>query len=167
MTEPRTEASSPLASGPVDRTPDWSVVKAKLGFTIFLPESLPATTCLLSASGQLRDPLFGSNFVLTYLLEGQDAITFSQSQRSSSASPLSLRVQCSISSELTLVQQASSDSRTGQPVQICTGVRNTTEIVLSARGTDEALQRQFSALKPGVDWLPHAAISLDRQGAHK
>ncbi|GHO87784.1 hypothetical protein [Dictyobacter formicarum] len=151
--------------GPANDKPktvtDWNTVKQNLGFTIYLPKTLPAGTCLLSVSGSLRDPIFGSNFTITYVLPDQNAISFSQA-------PVRIKniaFQCNVS-------QASSSTTTGntgndtkasststaaaakEPIQLCNGIRDQTNIVFSARGSTATLQQFFQSLQPDVDWMP-------------
>src|SRR5260370_14218017 len=73
----RDEGASPTASATATSTPsgssltptatataqvstvtNWSQVEPKLGFTIYLPQTLPQNSCLVSASGTLHDPIF-------------------------------------------------------------------------------------------------------------
>ena len=135
---------------------DWKVVKANLGFTIFLPSTLPIGTCLTSASATLRDPIVGSNFTVGYLLPNHDAISLSEAPLRSQKSAA---FQCSISVNTPGTsggpKGGTPTATPGQdPVQLCTGGRDTTNIVFSARGKTDALQKFFLALQPNVNWLP-------------
>lgn len=132
---------------------NWAQVKPGLGFSVFLPATLPAGSCLVSASGTLHDPIFGSSFTIGYLLPDHSALSFSEA-------PLRSRntaFQCSPSSS-----SASSSAgggtptpRTQQvPVQLCSGAREKTNIVLSARGATASLEKLFQALQPDVNWIP-------------
>lgn len=160
-----TASSTPSAKtnslGPANGTPttitDWSLVKANLGFTIFLPATLPAGSCLLSASGTLRDPILGSNFTIIYLLPDNSSISLSQApQRSQNTA-----FQCSTSpttgpsgSTQKGGTPKPTESVAQAPVQLCSGVRDKTNIVFSARGTSQTLQVFFHNLQSGVDWMP-------------
>jgi hypothetical protein len=155
-------SSPPTGLGPADNTPktltDWNVVKANLGFTFYLPQNLPAGSCLLSVSSSLRDPVFGSNFTIDYVLPNHDALSFSQA-------PLRTQphtdFQCNVSQ-----QGASSTAATGTavvhatpattqaPVQLCSGIEDQTSIVFADRGSTSTLQQFFQSLKPNVDWQP-------------
>ncbi len=147
--------------GPANGTPvtltNWSVVQANLGFTVFLPPTLPAGTCLLSASGTLRHPVLGSNFVITYLLADHDSITFSQAPLTSKNTVF----QCSVAPDASVLNggaQAATPtaavSSKQDSIQLCSGARNTTDIVFSARGKTSALQQIFQSLQPNVSWIP-------------
>src|SRR6266516_3170840 len=73
-----TTATSPTTTptGPTTVT-DWSQIKPNLGFTVFLPAMLPRSSCLVSASGTLHDPIFGGNFIIGYLLPNSNTISLS------------------------------------------------------------------------------------------
>ncbi|HZO74271.1 MAG TPA: hypothetical protein VFB60_18865 [Ktedonobacteraceae bacterium] len=142
---------------PADGVPktitDWKVVKANLGFTVFLPATLPAGTCLTSAASTLRDPIIGSNFTIGYLLPNHDAISLSEAPLRSQKNAA---FQCSVSVNAPGVSGAPTPTTTaGQdPVQLCTGGRDMTDIVFSARGSTSNLQKFFLAMQPNINWLP-------------
>jgi len=155
---PGTTPTPAKSLDPADGVPktitDWNVVKANLGFTVYLPPTLPAGTCLTSASSTLRDPIIGSNFTIGYLLPNHDAISLSEAPLRSQKNAA---FQCSISANIPGVSGGSSTPTTtaGQaPIQLCTGGRDTTDIVFSARGSTSNLQKFFLALQPNLNWLP-------------
>ena len=133
---------------------DWNQVQSELGFTVYLPATLPAGTCLTSASGTIHDSILGGSFTIGYLLPDHSAITFSEA-------PVRLQnstFQCSVS-----IGSGSSPGKGAtpttpgtktQPLQVCTGVRDTTNIAFSAHGTTETLQQFFNKLQPNVVWVP-------------
>jgi hypothetical protein len=153
--------------GPADGKPrtitDWNIVKANLGFTLYLPETMPSGTCLLSVSSSLRDPVFGSNFTITYLLSNHSPISFSLAPvRNQHTSDF----QCNVSQQESS-STSNSDGKTGSvatatavaqskqsPLQLCTGVRDKTSIVFSAQGQTSELKQVFQNLQPNVDWMP-------------
>ena len=163
----RDQASSSVKSsgaqtglGAADNQPktltDWNVVKANLGFTLYLPQTLPAGTCLLSVSSSLRDPIFGSNFTIAYVLPNKDLLSFSQA-------PLSVQhtvFQCSVSQNeaataATGTAVAQTPTAVAQdPIQMCNGARDQTSIVFANRGTTSSLQQFLQNLQPNVDWMP-------------
>jgi hypothetical protein len=153
------KTASQSALGPANGTPtaisDWNVVKSNLGFTIFLPKTLPAGSCLLNAASSLRDPIFGSNFTITYVLPDQSSISFSQAPlRAQSAG-----FQCNISDNIATKGSGtpvagSTPTANADTVQLCNGARDQTDIVFSARGTTATLEQFFQALQPNVDWMP-------------
>ncbi|GLV58834.1 hypothetical protein KDH_56640 [Dictyobacter sp. S3.2.2.5] len=152
-------ASKATNLGPSDDKPkmitDWNTVKQNLGFTIYLPKTLPAGTCLLNVSGSLRDPIFGSNFTITYVLPDQNALSFSQAP----VRVKNVTFQCNVSqssSSTSNAKAASTPATSGSqvPIQLCNGVRDQTNIVFSARGSTTTLQQLFQNLQPDVDWTP-------------
>ncbi len=152
-----TATASPTHGGP--RTvSDWSQVEPNLGFTPYLPATLPRGTCLVSAQASIHDPIFGGNFFIGYLLPDHSSISLSEAPLNSQ----NTQFLCNPSSSAS--PQAQSTSKTGTPIpsasptqganQLCSGARNTTNIVLLARGTMDSLQKFFNALQPNVAWIP-------------
>ena len=154
-----TPATSLDPANGVPRTiTDWKVVKANLGFTVFLPSTFPAGTCLTSASGTLRDPIIGSNFTIGYLLSNHDAISLSEAPLRSQKNAA---FQCSLSANAAVAgtgagagTPTTTPTVAQDPIQLCTGGRDATNIVFSARGSTASLQKFFLALQPNIDWLP-------------
>ncbi|GCE27210.1 hypothetical protein KDA_26940 [Dictyobacter alpinus] len=156
---PRAQATNGQAStlGPADGKPktiaDWKTMKDNLGFDLYLPKNLPAGTCLLNVSGSLRDPIFGSNFTITYVLPNQDAISFSQA-------PVRIKnvaFQCTVSQDTNATARKNvtpTATAAKDPVQLCNGIHDKTNIVFSARGTTAYLQQFFQNLQANVDWTP-------------
>ena len=152
-----TATASPTASGP--RTiSDWLQVEPNLGFTVYLPATLPSGTCLVSAQATIHDPIFGGNFFIGYLLPNHNSISLSEA-------PLNgqdVQFQCNPSHGASPQAQttpksgtlAPSASPTQAPNQLCSGARNTTNIVLLAQGSLDSLQKFFNGLQPGVAWIP-------------
>jgi hypothetical protein len=142
------------SSGNPTTVTDWTQVRLKLGFVIYLPATLPTGSCLVSASGTVRDPILGSNFVIGYVLPDHSPITLSQApQRSQSAA-----FQCSPASDTGGTPPKTGTPKTApvaaDPTQFCSGVRGSTNIVFSSRGKTDTLQQFFNALQPDVDWIP-------------
>ena len=155
---PATKTTLGPATGTPTTVNDWNTVKDNLGFTVFLPKTLPTGSCLLNVSGSLRDPIFGSNFTITYVLPDQNSISLSQApSRAQSTS-----FQCSVSNPATGsgstakagTPVVATPTPVGDPIQLCNGVRDKTNIVFSARGTTSTLEQFFQALQPSVDWVP-------------
>ncbi len=130
---------------------DWKEVEPNLGFTVFLPPTLPQGSCLISASGTIHDPTFGGIFTIAYVLPNHDALSLSEAPLNSQTSTF----QCSPSSTATESKNSTpTPGPTAVPVQLCTGARNNTNIVLSARGTTPVLEQTFTSLQSGVTWVP-------------
>ena len=147
-----TDTVTPIAT-PKTLT-DWQQVEPNLGFSVFLPQTLPQGSCLISASGTIHDPTFGGIFTIGYVLPDHDAISLSEAPLASQSS----NFQCSPSSSTTSGKSSSTPTPgpTVDPVQLCTGARGNTNVVLSARGATSALEQLFSALQTNVAWVPVA-----------
>lgn len=152
-----TATTSPTSSGP--RTvSNWSQVEPNLGFTTYLPVTLPGGTCLVSAQATIHDPIFGGNFFIGYLLPDHSSISLSEAPLNSQ----NTQFQCNPSGSAS--PQAKTTPKTGSPVpatsptqapsQLCSGARDMTNIVLLARGSMDSLQKFFNALQPNVAWIP-------------
>lgn len=150
-----TAGATPVATGvtPVTIT-SWEQVQPQLGFSVYLPATLPVGSCLTSASGTIHDPIFGGSFTIGYLLADHSAVTFSEAPVRSPNSSL----QCSVSGSSRAVGKAATPTATAgattPPLQVCTGVRDSTNIVFSARGTTETLTQFFKNLQSNVTWVP-------------
>ena len=132
---------------------NWAEVKPDLGFSVFLPATLPAGSCLVSASGTFHDPIFGSSFTIGYLLSDHSALSFSEAPLHSQNTAF----QCSptSSSGSNSAGGGTPTPHTQQvPVQLCSGARAKTNIVLSARGATASLEKLFQSLQPDVNWIP-------------
>ncbi|MBO0790218.1 MAG: hypothetical protein J2P36_04635 [Ktedonobacteraceae bacterium] len=150
---PTTPAASSLP--PPNGTPttitDWSVFKANVGFTIYLPTTLPAGACLVSAFGTLRDPIMGGNFTIGYQLPNNDSISLSEAPLRSQGTAF----QCSVDTTQNTNTKKGTPTPTSQtPVQLCSGAHDKTNIVFSARGTTGDLQHFFDTLQTDVNWIP-------------
>jgi hypothetical protein len=152
QTTPRTPATT---------LTNWDIVKTDLAFTVYLPGSLPSGTCLMSASGTVHDPIFGSSFTIGYLLPTNDSINISEAP----VHMQNLTFQCNIEKASKIASNtvsntiasnniASATAAAKEPVQICTGVQKGTSIVLAARGTTDNLKTFFQNLQPNIDWVP-------------
>lgn len=133
---------------------NWQQFKAGLKFTIYLPATLPQGTCLISASGTLHDPVLGSSFTIGYLYPDHSSLSFSEAPVQSQNGAF----QCSISTDESTKTKGSTPTATVGPAQppqqLCSGVKEKTNIVFAARGTNETLQQFFQNLQPDVDWIP-------------
>ncbi len=138
---------------------DWTQVEPYLGFTVYLPPTLPPASCLTSASGTIHDPILGSSFTIGYLLPDHSSVSLSEAPLRSQNTTF----QCILSPTTTGASSRSSSKggsptattgKEGASMQVCTGAHDMTRIVFSARGTTEALQRFFTSLQPRVNWIP-------------
>jgi hypothetical protein len=159
-TSTATVTSATPTSTPQPRTiTNWSQVKPALGFTVYLPATLPQGTCLVSASGTLHDPIFGSSFTIGYLLPDHSALSLSEAPLRSQ----NPRFQCSPASTVSAGGGSARGTPTpahgsaAEPLQLCSGALKQTSIVFSARGKTAALEQLFHSLQPNVDWVPAAS----------
>ncbi len=136
---------------------DWSLVKANLGFTVYLPTTLPNNSCLVSAQATIHDPIFGGSFTIGYLLPDHTPLSFSEAPLKSQNTSF----QCSATGSTTTPTAGGTPSKatptptpTPNSSQLCSGAKNTTNIVLSGPGTSAHLQQIFTSLQPNINWIP-------------
>lgn len=150
---------TPVASAGTPSTiNDWSVVKANLGFTVYLPVNLVRGTCLISAQATIHDPIFGGSFTIGYLLPNNTSLSISEA-------PLKSQNTSFLCSPLeTPTPKAGGKTPTSGTVtanpspapmnQLCSGAKEKTNIVISGPGTTNQLQQIFTSLQPNVNWIP-------------
>lgn len=129
---------------------DWNTVQTGLGFTVYLPASLPGGTCLVSAQATIHDPTLGGNFLIGYLLPDHTALAISEA-------PLitqNTSFQCNTSDSSTQTSASGTATASATPVQYCSGAKASTSIVLSAQRSIEYLQQLFTNLQPNISWIP-------------
>lgn len=138
---------------------DWSEVEANLGFTVYLPSKLPKGTCLVNAQATIHDPIIGGSFTIAYLLPDHSALSLSEAPVVSQNTIF----QCNPSNGATSQANATPKAGTpapnpsatqGAPLLLCSGARDTTNIVMSARGSTAYLQQLFNNLQPNLTWIP-------------
>ncbi len=160
-----TVTASPTATGvPATVTPttltDWAKVKPNLGFTVFLPPTLPRNSCLVSAAGTLHDPIFGGSFTIGYLLPNHSPLSLAEAPLRSQNPEFQCSPSTSATPRATPTTQGGTPaatltvSPTQAPTQLCSGARDTTNIVFSAQGSSGNLKQFFDTLKPDIDWVP-------------
>ncbi|HEU5438672.1 MAG TPA: hypothetical protein VFU88_05235 [Ktedonobacterales bacterium] len=117
---------------------DWTQVKSQLGFTLYLPPSLPKGSCLALAGGSIHDPIYGAHVSLTWdVAPDMQPLSFSEApKRGADAQP-----QC---------QASAQDAK----VAVCLGTIANTSITVVARKAPADLQAIYATLKPNVEWLP-------------
>ena len=154
-----TSVSGTLTPGPgtPQTVTDWSLVKANLGFTVYLPTSLPNDSCLVSAQATIHDPIFGGSFTIGYLLPDHTSLSFSEAPLKSQNTTF----QCNTTTNATTPTTGGTTGKAtpgSTPAtassQLCSGAKSTTNIVLSGPGTTDHLQQVFSALQPDINWIP-------------
>lgn len=145
---------------------DWNAVKGQLGFTPYLPTTLPRGTCLALAGGTIHDPVLGAQFRITYVLPGSAPLSFSEApKRPASAGGLGSKLQCSQAIQPTGGAQGgtpiagATPSPTPATVTVCLGAQGRTSITIAAAQSGDAITRMFNALQPSADWLPSTTPS--------
>lgn len=116
----------------------WNDVKGQLGFTIYLPATLPKGSCLVLAGGTIHDPIYGGHVSITYDVPTTGPISFSEAPKRAN---LGDALQCTPSSQ---------DAKT----TICLGTLANTSITIASRQSTADLQALFKTLKPDVSWEP-------------
>src|SRR6266487_3848489 len=138
---------------------DWSEVEAGLGFTVYLPSMLPRGTCLVNAQATIHDPIIGGSFTIGYLLPDHSALSLSEAPLISQ----NIAFQCNPSSGAKPQTNATPKAGTPTPAPgstqrvpllLCSGAKDTTNIVMSARGSTDQLQQIFNNLQPHITWIP-------------
>ncbi len=122
---------------------NWDDVKDQLGFTPYLPESMPEGTCLALAGGSIHNPIYGGQFSITYVLPKIGPVSFSEAPLHQG---MSNKTQCI---------QSAQDSKT----MICVGAISNTSITIASRQTEADIQAMFGTLKSNVAWVPAGTSS--------
>lgn len=153
-----TASATPSGSPTPSTLTDWSQIAPLLGFTVYLPTTLPNNSCLVSASGTVNDPIFGGSFIIGYLLPDKSPLSFSEAPSRSNNIDFQCTSTKSGSTNTTPTPGAGTPAAHASPTQIpillCTGVKNTTNIVFSSRGNETVLKKTFDTLQPNITWVP-------------
>jgi hypothetical protein len=152
-------ATVPLTPGTPRTITSWSEVEAGLGFTPYLPATLPAGSCLVNAQATIHDPIIGGSFTIGYLLPDHSAFTLSQAPRISQSTTFQCNPSNGVAPQASITPKAGSpvasqSATPAAPLLLCSGVKDATNIVMSARGSSEHLQQIFNNLQPNIAWIP-------------
>ena len=123
---------------------NWDDVKGQLGFTPYLPPTLPKGSCLVLAGGTIHDPIYGGHVSITYDVPNTGPISFSEAPKRAN---LGDKLQCTSSTQ---------DSKT----TICLGTIADTSITVASRQSSNDLTTLFKSLKPNVTWVPSNTSKL-------
>jgi hypothetical protein len=148
-----------VAPGTPRTITDWSEVEAGLGFAVYLPATLPRGTCLVNAQATIHDPIIGGSFTIGYLLPDHSALSLSEAPLISQNTAF----QCNPSNGS--MPQANNTSKAVIPtvspsttkevsLLLCSGAKDTTNVVMSARGSSDRLQQLFQNLQSNISWIP-------------
>lgn len=121
----------------------WSKVKGELGFTPYLPPTLPKGTCLDLVGGAIHDPIFGGHLSITWVLpNGGGPISFSEAPKrgNTAATP-----------------QCAQTSQTSQATTVCIGVAGDTSVTIASHLSQSEIKSYFSQLKSAANWEPASA----------
>ena len=138
----------------------WDSVKGALGFTPYLPTTLPKGSCLDLVGGSIHDPVFGGHLSITWVLPNTGPISFSEAPRRGAA--VSTTPQCATSAPTPQATSSATSSATttpqasGDTTTICIGALGDTSVTIASHLTASALQAYYSKLQPNVDWQPSA-----------
>ncbi len=142
----------------------WDEVKDQLGFTPYLPASLPKGSCLVVAGGTIHDPIYGGHFSITYDLPTIGPLSFSEAPKRPN---LDSSFQCTQSTLGTPPAQGGSatpgagatpGTQSGVTT-ICLGVISGTSISMASRQSQSELKSLFGTLQPNVQWVPASAAT--------
>lgn len=132
---------------------DWSQVKGQLGFTPYLPTTLPKGTCLALAGGTIHDPIYGGHLSVTYVVPNVGPVSFSEAPIHSGQQRA---IQCVANSQQPSSTSTSTSTSTSAATAICIGVQGSTTITLASTQSTTQLQDFFKTLAPAKDWAPAA-----------
>jgi hypothetical protein len=147
---------------------DWSQVKDQLGFTPYLPATLPKGTCLALAGGSIHDPVFGGKFSVTYVLPGSGALAFSEAPKRANisedlqciSSPVPGTTPSGSSSTPTATSGPSTPTATPQAAAptICQGIVQNTSVTVVGRQSASDLKNLYNNLQGNVTWVPTSSL---------
>lgn len=137
---------------------DWSVVQGQLGFTPYLPTSLPKGACLALVGGTIHDPIFVGHFRITYTVPTSGPLSFSEApKQTSTGTTQSGKLQCSAvppSSTPSTAATGTPGATPTPPLTVCVGSIGNTNVSVAAAQTSSDLEHLFGTLQPNVDWVP-------------
>jgi hypothetical protein len=130
----------------------WDQVKGQLGFTPYLPDSLPKGTCLDLVGGAIHDPVFGGHLSITWILPGGNPISFSEAPKrgNTAATP-----QCEQSAGSTPTTPPAGQATSATTV--CIGAVGDTSVTVASFLPQSQVVTYFKTLKPASNWEPAPA----------
>src|SRR5258706_4000564 len=144
-------------------TSKWDKVHDQLGFTVYLPPSLPKGSCLVLAGGTIHDPIYGGHMSITYELPTSGPVSFSEAPKRSN---LTGKVQCTQSTSSTAststatTASSTSTATTTSSTTVCLGTISGTSITIASRQSQADVQALFASLKADVNWVPTDTTEL-------
>jgi hypothetical protein len=155
---------------------NWAAVKGQLGFTPYLPPTLPRGACLDFASGTIHDPIFGGLFRITYNVANVGPVAFNEAPRNAGqGGAIPTKFQCSTAASSTPSPSptpgdtptpngtpTATAAPTGTPVPpltVCQGAKGSTNVTMASSESADSLNQLFGAMQPNVDWVPQASAA--------
>lgn len=144
-------------------TSKWDKVHDQLGFTLYLPPSLPKGSCLVLAGGTIHDPIYGGHMSITYDLPTSGPVSFSEAPKRSN---LTGKVQCTQSTTSTAststatTASSTSTATTAASTTVCLGTISGTSVTIASRQSQADVQALFASLKADVNWVPTDTTEL-------
>ncbi|HEU0028330.1 MAG TPA: hypothetical protein VFQ25_14550 [Ktedonobacterales bacterium] len=120
----------------------WDTVKGQLGFTPYLPSTLPKGSCLDLVGGAVHDPIFGGHLSVTWVLPGGTPISFSEAPKRGNTATTP---QCTVSSQAP------------NATTVCIGAVDNTSVTVASHMSESQIKSYFSQLKAATDWAPAPA----------
>jgi hypothetical protein len=142
---------------------DWTAIQGQLGFTPYLPTTLPKGACLALVGGSIHDPIFVGHFRITYTVPVIGPLSFSEAPKQPNIpATLSGKVQCTAvppSSTPSGASSATPGATPTSPLNVCVGTIGNTNISVASAQSSGDLAQLFNALQPNVNWVPQAGTS--------
>jgi hypothetical protein len=138
-------------------TSKWEKVRDQLGFTVYLPPSLPKGSCLVLAGGTIHDPIYGGHMSITYDVPTSGPVSFSEAPKRAN---LAGKMQCTQSTSSTAststatTASSTSTATTASSTTVCLGTISGTSITIASRQSQADVQALFASLKADVNWVP-------------
>lgn len=129
----------------------WGAVKDQLGFTPYLPTTLPKGSCLDLVGGSIHDPIFGGHLSITWVLPTVGPISFSEAPKRGSVTSTP---QCANSMPTATGTPGTQSQLNNQSTTICVAALGDASVTIAAHMSTSDLQAYFGKLQPNVDWQP-------------
>lgn len=138
----------------------WDDVKGQLGFTPYLPSSLPTGTCLVVVGGSIHDPIYGGHFSITYDLPGTGPLSFSEAPKRPNLGSSFQCTQTAPSGTPTPQSGTPTPGAQNGVTTICLGVISGTSISIASRQSQDELKSLFNSLQANVAWVPASSETV-------
>lgn len=141
---------------------DWNAVKNDLGFTPYLPASLPQGSCLDLVGGSVHDPIFGGHLSVTWVLPKTGPLSFSEAPKRNVTAGAPQCAEAQAIPSATPGSAATPSATTTTPpdagaaaaTTICIGAQSDTAVTIAAHLPASQVRAYFDHLQPNVNWAP-------------